>query len=596
MTADPSQRTSGGSLLLCHHQGKKTLVACDQCHRHKLKCSPRSQGCARCHRLGIQCTSSRPIKKRGRRPTRRTPPFIPPQRSEHPLSDAPDYPVLDCLCDLHILTSEQATPSASPLQLSRFEACRLLEHFYASPNQEFHVLLIRKGSLLDQCAPRPILPTLLLSILCVACFMPPAEQSLYVSERTVNERMAQGRYLLDKLIQHFHPRTLPDTNHVFDDALTAFIMTSIAPSERSVESSLQYWLIFLRFVVQKLELHKDVPDLSQDDKEERRRLWWATYIIDRHAALSFNGRPRITDNECLFLPTPRPDALWNQPGPLLPHGEQPGAHETVLSYNVGNLDMLGLFLPLSRILGEILEYRFLSDHSTFNTCHDLLNTVQTNILQHLRMWYQSFEALVGSEFKSIAEPDCHSCPVAEVPPVAYYGFHMYHCMFVLLHGPMDVVRMYQDLTWQSSADFLTAGEHAVACANVARHILRIDPQLSLMYRFFGTYFLQSSFIFLILAQKLGKQSDDLILRNCSINLQVLDMFVAATNMDYQRTFAKLLRRTLSFNMAESSGDSAPSHSHLTPELTGVPQSSLDPEMLRYRWAPGYTGLWVGPMS
>lgn len=131
---------------------------------------------------------------------------------------------------------------------------------------------------------------------------------------------------------------------------------------------------------------------------------------------------------------------------------------------------------------------------------------------------------------------------------------------------------------------------------VARHILRIDPQLSLMYRFFGTYFLQSSFIFLILAQKLGKQSDDLILRNCSINLQVLDMFVAATNMDYQRTFAKLLRRTLSFNMAESSGDSAPSHSHLTPELTGVPQSSLDPEMLRYRWAPGYTGLWVGPMS
>ncbi|PWY62073.1 hypothetical protein BO83DRAFT_193913 [Aspergillus eucalypticola CBS 122712] len=85
MAADPSQYTSGGSLSLCHHKGKKTLVACDQCHRHKLKCSPRSQGCARCHRLGIQCTSSRPIKRRGRRPTRQTPPLIPPQLSEHPL-------------------------------------------------------------------------------------------------------------------------------------------------------------------------------------------------------------------------------------------------------------------------------------------------------------------------------------------------------------------------------------------------------------------------------------------------------------------------------------------------------------------------------
>lgn len=252
--------------------------------------------------------------------------------------------------------------------------------------------------------------------------------------------------------------------------------------------------------------------------------------------------------------------------------------------------------------------------------------MQKNILQNLEIWYRSFEALVGSEFCAIAEPDCDSFPAADIPTVAYYGFHMYHCMFVLLHGPMDVVRMYQDLTWQSSSDFLTAGEHAVACANVshpkshcnilinrkllsfqihrcshkrikiARHILRIDPQLSLMYRFFGTYFLQSSFIFLILAQKLGKRSDDLILRNCSINLQVLDMFVAATNMDYQRTFAKLLRRALSFNMAESTGDSVPGQDQPTPELTGALQLPLDPEMFRYRWAPGYTGLWVGPMG
>jgi hypothetical protein len=100
-----------------------------------------------------------------------------------------------------------------------------------------------------------------------------------------------------------------------------------------------------------------------------------------------------------------------------------------------------------------------------------------------------------------------------------------------------------------------------------------------MYRFFGTYFLQSSFIFLILAQKLGRQSDDLILRNCFINLQVLDIFVASTNMDYQRTFAKVLRRALSHNMGLGSS-------------TGVHQTvaELDPEMLAYRWTSGYRGL------
>lgn len=112
-----------------------------------------------------------------------------------------------------------------------------------------------------------------------------------------------------------------------------------------------------------------------------------------------------------------------------------------------------------------------------------------------------------------------------------------------------------------------------------------------MYRYFGTYFLQSSFIFLILAQKLGQQSDSLILRNCAINLQVLDKFVLATNMDYQRTFAELLRKALSHNMERSSQDQGHTYHDRTSPLEEV-ESHLDPEMLRYRWTPGFTGLWA----
>ncbi|PWY68391.1 hypothetical protein BO70DRAFT_374357 [Aspergillus heteromorphus CBS 117.55] len=373
-------------------------------------------------------------------------------------------------------------------------------------------------------------------------------------------------------------------------------MTSIAPSERSVESSLHYWLTFLKYIVQKLHLHHDASDLSEDDKEERRRLWWATYIIDRHTALSFNGRPRITDQECLPLPPPRPDVVWNQLGPLLPWSDRQSHDPVALTYHVESLDMLGIFLPLARALGEILEFRFLCDHSTFNTDASFLHAIRGKIVHNLDRWFHSFAALVGSDFCTIAEPHCEFCPAAEVPAVAYYGFHMYHCMFVLLHGPMDVVRMYQDLAWQASSEFLIAGEHAVACANIARHILQIDPQLSLMYRFFGTYFLQSSFIFLILAQKLGRHSDSLILHNCAINLQVLDMFVAATNMDYQRTFAKLLRRALSHNMDQSSSAQPLEGPQPLEESSGVPEPVLDPEMLRYRWIPGYTGLWTDPLG
>jgi hypothetical protein len=50
-------------------------------------------------------------------------------------------------------------------------------------------------------------------------------------------------------------------------------------------------------------------------------------------------------------------------------------------------------------------------------------------------------------------------------------------------------------------------------------------------------------------------------------------------MDYQRTFAKVLRRALSHNMGL--GSSAERHQTVT---------DLDPEMLAYRWTSGYRGL------
>jgi hypothetical protein len=93
-----------------------------------------------------------------------------------------------------------------------------------------------------------------------------------VDKRPISaERSARGRYFLDHLNCHFQQRILPSSDYVFDDALTVFILTSIATSERSLESSLAYWLELLNFIVQKLDLHRDNKNMCEDDKEERRR-------------------------------------------------------------------------------------------------------------------------------------------------------------------------------------------------------------------------------------------------------------------------------------------------------------------------------------
>jgi hypothetical protein len=67
--------------------------------------------------------------------------------------------------------------SPSTARLTRYDACRLLENFYDSPNQEFHTALIRRDRLLNHEVPRPTQPMLLLSILCTSPFSSVATES-----------------------------------------------------------------------------------------------------------------------------------------------------------------------------------------------------------------------------------------------------------------------------------------------------------------------------------------------------------------------------------------------------------------------------------
>jgi hypothetical protein len=166
--------------------------------------------------------------------------------------------------------------------------------------------------------------------------------------------------------------------------------------------------------------------------------------------------------------------------------------------------------------------------------------------------------------------DSNNPAISMLPKIVLYAKHLYHCMHILLYGKMDFVSMYSDLEWQASPGFLAAGEHANRCAELAESILVIDKSLFLMYRLFGTYLLQSSFFFLILANKLGSDADKMILKNCSINLQVLDAFVKVADIAYQRTFVGFLRRTLE-RIVSGDGDWADG---------GV---VIDEELMQYRW-------------
>jgi hypothetical protein len=63
--------------------------------------------------------------------------------------------------------------------------------------------------------------------------------------------------------------------------------------------------------------------------------------------------------------------------------------------------------------------------------------------------------------------------------------------------------------------------------------MEFDPDLQLFFRVFGTYHLQASFCFIMLAHKLGTLADEQVMKVCEINLKALMIFARTARAEYQ---------------------------------------------------------------
>ncbi|KAK2066780.1 hypothetical protein P8C59_000568 [Phyllachora maydis] len=115
--------------------------------------------------------------------------------------------------------------------------------------------------------------------------------------------------------------------------------------------------------------------ITEEEREERRRIWWLAYIVDRHLALCYNRPLFLLDIECSGLFQPMDDTDF-----------QNGNFEAYTDLNVlandpstGNLGLrpcgpafecrghgiFGFFLPLMAILGEIVDLHHARNHPRF---------------------------------------------------------------------------------------------------------------------------------------------------------------------------------------------------------------------------------------
>ncbi|KAF1829647.1 hypothetical protein BDW02DRAFT_138663 [Decorospora gaudefroyi] len=322
--------------------------------------------------------------------------------------------------------------------------------------------------------------------------------------------------------------------------------------------------------------------LIEEMKEERRRLWWLLYMVDRHLGLCYNRPLAMLDNECEDLYQPVADTLWQAGEFYTGHS---GPRRRGLNFQCVSHDVFGFFLPLMTILGDIVDLNAQKNHPRFGqrTSWELHEAEITRQLERYAYSIEEFKAQHGcgpnEEAQSNGTPDpVRGEWIHQTRKVAAYATHIMHVLHILLHGKWDPVALLEDDNmWICSQSFLAATSNAISAAHAVEEILDVDPDLSFMPYLFGMYLLQGSLILLLLADKLSTETNDGVIRACETIVRAHEAAVVTLNTEYQRNFRKVMISTL----AQIKG-----HGHAR-EMTPAKRREV---LSLYRWTSLGNGL------
>ncbi|KAF2204400.1 hypothetical protein GQ43DRAFT_172670 [Delitschia confertaspora ATCC 74209] len=321
----------------------------------------------------------------------------------------------------------------------------------------------------------------------------------------------------------------------------------------------------------------NLANITEEEREERRRVWWLLYTVDRHLALCYN-RPLCTlDQECDGLLQPVDDSLW-QAGEFY-NGDSAQSYSDPNSpyfrrrgptFECSGPSIFGFFLPLMTILGEIVDLNHARNHPRFGTRFRNGSDWEGHALEITRQLEAYGESL--REFKTRAMAEANAAEAAEqmnevggtpsarsvnsstsriqesillAKIVVAYGTHLMHTLHILLNGKWDPIALLDDNDlWISSQSFIDATGHAVSAAEALSEILDLDPDLSFMPFFFGIYLLQGSFLLLLIADKLQGEANPNVVKACETIVRAHEACVVTLNTEYQRNFRKVMRSAL----------------------------------------------------
>jgi hypothetical protein len=441
-------------------------------------------------------------------------------------------------------------PHLGPI-MSVTTACDLLEFYFQSSSSVFmepvspYILgtVFRKRSFLRQHKPRKCGPALLASMLWVAAqtseatyltsspsaraivcqklwkltvdllkplvHSPSSHGSTSGTEGTASA--AHDAFGVDRTVGRYDGRmdgAMPPTSNL-DDVATYLNLGVVTSASEYKAASLRWWNAAWS-LARELKLGRELPvdpaktnengevdvgtpiaALLEEMKEERRRLWWLLYMIDRHLGLCYNRPLAMLDNECEDLFQPVPDTIWQAGEFYTGHS---GPRRKGLNFQCTSHDVFGFFLPLMTILGDIVDLNAQKNHPRFGqrTSWELHEAEITRQLENYAYSIEDFKAQHGcgqneEAIQANGTPDhVRSEWTHQTRKVAAYATHIMHVLHILLHGKWDPVALLEDDNmWICSQSFLAATSNAISAAHAVEEILDLDPDLSFMPYLFG---------------------------------------------------------------------------------------------------------------
>ncbi|THY36895.1 hypothetical protein D6D01_00072 [Aureobasidium pullulans] len=439
--------------------------------------------------------------------------------------------------------------------------------------------VFQKQAFLDKDNPRPSTNVLLASMLWLAA----QNADVPALSASLGRRKYVRRKLLQLTTQLLKPLSevafsgyegMADTTshetalQYLDECMAYVHLAMVTSASAFTRASLRWWNMAFS-LAREIDLHQPSkpesaryhvdPRITSESQsssrtsilraEERKRVWWFLYTMDRHISFLFNKPLSLLDSQCSSLERP-----------LLEISLQGDIEQSTAIVSSGpwycctGTDFFQFFTPLMALLGETVYFTLAQNHPRFGisvqTTNDWSNW-RVAIREKLDDYQNEIETMrdpevasrragsLSSQESNTSVPRVHRDQDPRSIVVFLYAEFLIDVFHIILAGKWDPQTLLeQHDNWLGSKEFGEVVEHAVNAAATMRELFDIDPGLRFMPFYLGIYLFHVSLPLVLVVDRKHQEVSEQFIIAC-------DTFIRAHEICISHTWSEsLVRQTL----------------------------------------------------